>query len=80
MLNEYKKEFFNIDHDWGYVIYPKNSSENIPVVLHFHGNRGYVKDGEADWLDEPKKQLFFKLNPSSIIVDPKDKINLLFNM
>ena len=60
MLNEYKKEFFNLDHDWGYVIYPKNISENIPVVLHFHGNRGYVKDGEADWLDEPKKQHFFK--------------------
>ena len=60
MLNEYKKEFFSFDQDWGYVIYPENISKDIPVVLHFHGNRGYVKDGRADWLDEPKKQKFFK--------------------
>ena len=60
MLNEYKKEFFSFDQDWGYVIYPENISKDIPVVLHFHGNRGYVKDGGADWLDEPKKQNFFK--------------------
>ena len=59
MLNEYKKEFFSFDQDWGYVIYPENISKDIPVVLHFHGNRGYVKDGGADWLDEPKKQNFF---------------------
>ena len=51
MLNEYKKEFFNLDHDWGYVIYPENRRKDIPVVLHFHGNRGYVKDVGADWLD-----------------------------
>ena len=44
MLNEYKKEFFNFDQDWGYVIYPENISKDIPVVLHFHGNRVYVKD------------------------------------
>ena len=59
MLNEYKKEFFSFDQDWGYVIYPENISKDIPVVLHFHGNIGYVKDGRADWLDEPKKQKLF---------------------
>ena len=29
-----------------------------PCVLHCHGNKGYVRQGEADWLDQPAKFLF----------------------
>ena len=43
MLNEYKKEFFNLDHDWGYVIYPETRRKDIPVVLHFMVIEGMLK-------------------------------------
>ena len=29
--------------------------------MHCHGNRGYVRDGEADWLDEEAKSIFVRM-------------------
>jgi hypothetical protein len=60
MLDIYKKIFLELENEWGYVIFPNDIKDEIPLILHFHGNGGYVKNGKSDWLDEPRKQKFFK--------------------
>ena len=59
MLDKYEKIFIETNNEWGYVVLPNNVDENIPLVLHFHGNGGYVNESGADWIDEPRKQKFF---------------------
>ena len=51
--------FIETNNEWGFVVLPNNVDENIPLVLHFHGNGGYVNESGADWIDEPRKQKFF---------------------
>jgi len=59
MLDKFEKIFIEFDNEWGYLVLPEKAENNIPLVLHFHGNGGYVKNGEADWIDESRKQKFF---------------------
>ena len=59
MLDKFEKIFIETNNEWGYVVLPDNVDENIPLVLHFHGNGGYVNESGADWIDEPRKQKFF---------------------
>ena len=59
MLDKFEKIFIETNNEWGYVVLPNNVDENIPLVLHFHGNGGYVNESGADWIDEPRKQKFF---------------------
>lgn len=63
MLNEIKlidgeqKIFFKAGGEWCYIWTPKTfvRDEQIPIVIHHHGARGYVRDGVADWLVEKQK-------------------------
>lgn len=59
MLDKFEKIFIETNNEWGFVVLPNNVDENIPLVLHFHGNGGYVNESGADWIDEPRKQKFF---------------------
>lgn len=59
--------FFKAGGEWCYLRTPAafwanaRSGPAVPCVVHCHGNRGYVRDGQADWLDEETKSLFVKL-------------------
>ena len=56
--------FFKAGGQWCYLRTPGSfHSDNppIPCVIQCHGNRGYVRDGEADWLIEKPKRLFLDI-------------------
>ena len=55
-----QKHFFKAGDEWCYIWTPPgfNPREPVPVVIHHHGARGYVKDGEADWPDTPSKKAY----------------------
>ena len=48
-----QRVFFMAGGEWCYLWTPEafTKDDPIPVVIHHHGARGYVRDGEADWLD-----------------------------
>ena len=48
-----QKVFFKAGGEWCYLWTPASyeNSKPVPVVIHNHGARGYVRDGESDWLD-----------------------------
>jgi hypothetical protein len=52
-----QKVFFKTGGEWCYLWTPKTflRSRAVPVVIHHHGARGYVRDGSADWLEEGQK-------------------------
>jgi len=52
-----QKAFFQAGGEWCYLWTPRTflKDEPVPVVIHHHGARGYVRDGSADWLDEESK-------------------------
>lgn len=54
------KLFFKAGGEWCYVWTPRGfkKSEKTPIVIHHHGARGYVRDGGADWLDDPLKRSY----------------------
>ena len=57
-----QKVFFKAGGEWCYLWTPPGFSPDkpVPVVIHHHGARGYVKEREADWLDTPSKTAFLK--------------------
>eukprot|EP01045_Picozoa_sp_COSAG04_P036089 COSAG04_NODE_8634_length_947_cov_3.212264_1_plen_126_part_01 len=55
--------YFEAGGEWGFLRTPPSyvadrAAPACPCVLHCHGNKGYVRQGEADWLDQPAKFLF----------------------
>jgi dipeptidyl aminopeptidase/acylaminoacyl peptidase len=53
--------FFQAGGEWCYLCTPatyRRAGGAVPCVIQCHGNRGYVRDGAADWLDEAPKRLF----------------------
>ena len=57
-----QKAFFQAGREWCYLWTPETflKDEPVPVVIHHHGARGYVKDGSADWLDEENKAAYLR--------------------
>ncbi|MBS7630853.1 prolyl oligopeptidase family serine peptidase [Candidatus Bathyarchaeota archaeon] len=56
------KLFFKTGGEWCYIWTPPKFKKQgkIPVIIHHHGARGYVREGEADWLDDPLKKSYLK--------------------
>ena len=52
-----QKVFLQAGGEWCYLWTPKSFLQNkpIPVVIHHHGARGYVKKESADWLEKEQK-------------------------
>ncbi|MGD2200003.1 MAG: prolyl oligopeptidase family serine peptidase [Candidatus Bathyarchaeota archaeon] len=57
-----QRVFFKAGGEWCYVWTPKIfiKDQPVPVVVHHHGARGYVRDGEADWLDTESKTAYLR--------------------
>jgi len=57
-----QKVFFKAGGEWCYLWTPESFKfgEAVPVVIHHHGARGYVRDGEADWLDTESKAAYLR--------------------
>jgi hypothetical protein len=57
-----QKVFFEAGGEWCYLWTPESfrKEEPVPVVIHHHGARGYVRDGEADWLDTESKTAYLR--------------------
>ena len=57
-----QKFFFEAGGEWCYIWTPKTfrREEPVPVVIHHHGARGYVRDGTADWLEDEQKVAYLK--------------------
>ena len=59
--------FFRVGGEWCYITTPASyradagSGPATPCVLQCHGHRGYVREGEADWLDEEVKRIFVRM-------------------
>jgi len=53
-----QKVFFKSGGEWCYLWTPPgyNQDKSVPLVIHHHGARGYVREGEADWIDTPLKK------------------------
>lgn len=56
------KLFFKAGGEWCYILTPPwfERGRKIPIVIHHHGARGYVREAEADWLDDPLKKSYLK--------------------
>ena len=57
-----QKVFFKAGREWCYLWTPETFRKDkpVPVVIHHHGARGYVRESSADWLDEEAKVAFLK--------------------
>lgn len=57
-----QKVFFEAGGDRCYLWTPETFKADAPtaVVIHHHGNGGYVKMDAADWLEEDRKTAFLK--------------------
>jgi acetyl esterase/lipase len=57
-----QKVFFRAGGEWCYLWTPESfiRDEPAPVVIHHHGARGYVREGEADWLDTESKTAYLR--------------------
>ena len=58
-----QKVFFQAGGEWCYLWTSETFLKDrpVPVVIHHHGARGYVRDGSADWLDEESKAAYLKV-------------------
>ncbi len=58
--------FFQAGGEWCFLRTPSGYQANpvqgnaVPCVIHCHGNEGYVRDGEADWLDVEIRSVFVR--------------------
>ncbi|MGW8181274.1 MAG: prolyl oligopeptidase family serine peptidase [bacterium] len=57
-----QKKFFKAGGEWCYIWTPKgfDPAKPAPVVIHHHGARGYIREGEADWLDTETKAAYLR--------------------
>jgi len=57
-----QRVFFKAGGEWCYLWTPKEFKKDrpVPVVIHHHGARGYVREEEADWLDTPSKTAYLE--------------------
>ena len=57
-----QKVFFKAGGEWCYLWTPQGyrNGEPVPVVIHHHGARGYVRYGESDWLDTESKTAYLR--------------------
>lgn len=57
-----QKVFFQAGGEWCYLWTPNIFQRDgpVPVVIHHHGARGYVRRGSADWLEEDHKVAYLK--------------------
>jgi dipeptidyl aminopeptidase/acylaminoacyl peptidase len=57
-----QRVFFKAGGEWCYLWTPETfrRDEPVPVVIHNHGARGYVREGSADWLEENYKVAYLK--------------------
>ena len=62
LRNGEQKVFFKAGGEWCYLWTPQDfmKGKSIPVVIHHHGARGYVRDGESDWIDTESKAVYLK--------------------
>jgi hypothetical protein len=54
--------FFKAGNEWCYIWTPPTFDpvKPAPVVIHHHGARGYVREGESDWLDTDSKAAYLR--------------------
>ncbi|MCW4035793.1 MAG: prolyl oligopeptidase family serine peptidase [Candidatus Bathyarchaeota archaeon] len=57
-----QRVFFMAGGEWCYLWTPESflREEPVPVGIHHHGARGYVREGEADWLDTESKAAYLR--------------------
>jgi hypothetical protein len=57
-----QRVFFKAGGDWCYLWTPSTFKAEVPtaVVIHHHGNRGYVLEDTADWLETEEKVAYLK--------------------
>lgn len=57
-----RRAFFQAGGEWCYLWTPKTfrKGQRLPVVIHHHGNTGYVRNGAADWLDDKAKTVYLQ--------------------
>ncbi len=57
-----QRAFFKAGGEWCYLWTPGSflPSEPVPVVMHHHGARGYVREGSADWLEQDQKVAYLR--------------------
>lgn len=57
-----QKIFFKAGGEWCYLWTPPEfkSEKPVPVVIHHHGARGWVREDTADWLDTNSKRNYLK--------------------
>jgi dipeptidyl aminopeptidase/acylaminoacyl peptidase len=57
-----QRVFFKVGGEWCYLWTPASyeNGKSVPVVIHHHGARGYVRDGESDWLDTESKTAYLR--------------------
>ena len=61
-MNGEQRVFFKAGGDWCYLWTPHTFKAEIPtaVVIQHHGNRGYVHEDTADWLETEDKIAYLK--------------------
>ncbi len=57
-----QKRYFKAGGEWCYIWTPPgfDPGKPAPVLIHHHGARGYIRDGESDWLDTPTKAAYLR--------------------
>lgn len=57
-----KKLYYKAGGEWCYIWTPPgfDPEKPAPVLIHHHGARGYVREGESDWLDTPSKAAYLR--------------------
>lgn len=57
-----QKQYFKAGGEWCYIWTPPDfdPAKPAPVVIHHHGARGYIREGESDWLDTPSKAAYLR--------------------
>ena len=57
-----QKRYFKAGGEWYYIWTSPGFDPGKPasVLIHHHGARGYVKDGQSDWLDTPSKAAYLR--------------------
>jgi len=57
-----QKRYFKAGGEWCYIWTPPgfDPEKPAPVLIHHHGARGYIREGESDWLDTPSKAAYLR--------------------